>query len=181
MFLFCFNYLISGHRMTWKQYHRVEDIHGFMDYLAKTYPSIVSVNTIGKSYEGRDIKVNQLFKYISNNFKLLLSQSNVYKNLPLFTLLLAWRNINHTNSRYCSIIQYVLYRIRPYPRRNEFAILKLAIDISNWEVAEHSKRLSKKNPNVSCPSYLCILSKYHHFNVWVSNLSIRKFPEPNNL
>ncbi|XP_075980070.1 carboxypeptidase B-like [Anticarsia gemmatalis] len=46
-----------GHRMTWKQYHRVEDIHGFMDYLAKTYPSLVSVNTIGKSVEGRDLKV----------------------------------------------------------------------------------------------------------------------------
>ncbi|CAH2093050.1 unnamed protein product [Euphydryas editha] len=46
-----------GHRMTWKQYHRLEDIHGFMDYLAKTYPKIVSVNTIGKSYEGRDLKV----------------------------------------------------------------------------------------------------------------------------
>ncbi|XP_047535633.1 carboxypeptidase B-like [Vanessa atalanta] len=46
-----------GHRMTWKQYHRLEDIHGFMDYLAKTYPKIISVNTIGTSYEGRDLKV----------------------------------------------------------------------------------------------------------------------------
>ncbi|KAJ0174563.1 hypothetical protein K1T71_009671 [Dendrolimus kikuchii] len=46
-----------GHRMTWKQYHRLEDIHGFMDYLAKTYPTIVSVNTIGKSFEGRNLKV----------------------------------------------------------------------------------------------------------------------------
>ncbi|XP_050682282.1 carboxypeptidase B-like [Leptidea sinapis] len=46
-----------GHRMTWKQYHRLEDIHGFLDYLAKTYPAIVSVKTIGKSYEGRDIKI----------------------------------------------------------------------------------------------------------------------------
>ncbi|CAH0400952.1 unnamed protein product [Chilo suppressalis] len=46
-----------GHRMNWKQYHRLEDIYGFMDYLAKTYPAIVSVNTIGKSYEGRDLKV----------------------------------------------------------------------------------------------------------------------------
>ncbi|XP_038222553.1 zinc carboxypeptidase A 1-like isoform X2 [Zerene cesonia] len=46
-----------GHRMTWKQYHRIEDIHGFLDYLAKTYPAIVSVKSIGKSYEGRDLKV----------------------------------------------------------------------------------------------------------------------------
>lgn len=46
-----------GHRMGWKQYHRVEDIHGFMDFLAKTYPSLVSVKNIGKSFEGRNIKV----------------------------------------------------------------------------------------------------------------------------
>ena len=44
--------------MTWKQYHRLEDIHGFMDYLAKTYPKIISVNSIGKSHEGRDLKVS---------------------------------------------------------------------------------------------------------------------------
>ncbi|XP_026736336.1 carboxypeptidase B-like [Trichoplusia ni] len=43
--------------MTWKQYHRLDDIHGFLDYLAKTYPSIISVNSIGKSYEGRDLKM----------------------------------------------------------------------------------------------------------------------------
>ena len=43
--------------MTWKQYHRLEDIYGFLDYLATTYPSIISVKTIGQSYEGRDLKV----------------------------------------------------------------------------------------------------------------------------
>ncbi|XP_047526068.1 carboxypeptidase B-like [Pieris napi] len=46
-----------GHRMTWKQYHRLEDIHGFLDYLAKTYSAIISVRSIGKSFEGRDLKV----------------------------------------------------------------------------------------------------------------------------
>ncbi|XP_047992018.1 carboxypeptidase A1-like [Leguminivora glycinivorella] len=46
-----------GHRMTWKQYHRLEDIHGFMEYLAKTYPTLISTKSIGKSHEGRDLKV----------------------------------------------------------------------------------------------------------------------------
>ncbi|XP_063829617.1 carboxypeptidase B-like [Ostrinia nubilalis] len=46
-----------GHRMNWKQYHRLEDIHGFLDYLAKTYPALVSVKTIGKSHEGRELKL----------------------------------------------------------------------------------------------------------------------------
>ncbi|CAB3234180.1 unnamed protein product [Arctia plantaginis] len=56
-----------GHRMTWKQYHRVEDIHGFMNYLAETYPSIISVNTIGKSHEGRDLKVLRISDGKSTN------------------------------------------------------------------------------------------------------------------
>ncbi|XP_063365425.1 carboxypeptidase B-like isoform X1 [Cydia amplana] len=46
-----------GHRMTWKQYHRLEDIHGFMEYLAKTYPTLISTKSIGKSHEGRDLKM----------------------------------------------------------------------------------------------------------------------------
>ncbi|KAI8439586.1 hypothetical protein MSG28_013313 [Choristoneura fumiferana] len=56
-----------GHRMTWKQYHRLEDIHGFMDYLAKTYPSIISVKTIGKSYENRDLKILRISDGKSTN------------------------------------------------------------------------------------------------------------------
>ncbi|XP_026756204.3 carboxypeptidase B-like [Galleria mellonella] len=46
-----------GHRMNWKQYHRLEDIDGFLEYLSKTYPAIISVNSIGKSHEGRELKV----------------------------------------------------------------------------------------------------------------------------
>ncbi|NP_001036933.1 carboxypeptidase B-like isoform X2 [Bombyx mandarina] len=56
-----------GHRMTWKQYHRLEDIYGFMDYLAKTYPSIISVKSIGKSFEGRDLKILRISNGKSDN------------------------------------------------------------------------------------------------------------------
>ncbi|KAJ9594113.1 hypothetical protein L9F63_014429 [Diploptera punctata] len=47
----------KGHRMTWHSYHRLADIHGFLDYLAQTYPQLVSVETIGNSIEGRPLKV----------------------------------------------------------------------------------------------------------------------------
>jgi len=43
--------------MTWQSYHRVNDIHGYLDYLAQTYPDICSVTTIGKSVEGRPLKM----------------------------------------------------------------------------------------------------------------------------
>lgn len=47
----------SGHRMTWEYYHKVDDIHGYLDYLAQTYPNIVTVQTIGNSVEGKPLKV----------------------------------------------------------------------------------------------------------------------------
>lgn len=49
--------LVSGHRMTWQYYHRLADIHGYLDYLTQTYPNIVSVQTIGNSVQGKPLKV----------------------------------------------------------------------------------------------------------------------------
>lgn len=43
--------------MEWTSYHRLQDIHGFLDYLADTYPDLCSVTTIGHSIEGRPLKV----------------------------------------------------------------------------------------------------------------------------
>lgn len=43
--------------MTWHAYHKFEDISGYLDYLAETYPQLCSVYTIGKSNQGRDLKV----------------------------------------------------------------------------------------------------------------------------
>ncbi|CAB3387113.1 Hypothetical predicted protein, partial [Cloeon dipterum] len=47
----------KGHRMTFQNYHRVSDIHGYLDYLAQTFPDLVSVQTIGSSIEGRPLKM----------------------------------------------------------------------------------------------------------------------------
>jgi len=47
----------SGHRMTWTSYHRTQDIYGFMEYLARTYPQLCRLLTIGASVENRPLKV----------------------------------------------------------------------------------------------------------------------------
>ncbi|XP_046405867.1 carboxypeptidase B-like [Ischnura elegans] len=47
----------KGHRMTWHSYHRISDLHGYLDFLAQTYPQLCSVITIGNSVEGRPLKV----------------------------------------------------------------------------------------------------------------------------
>lgn len=46
--------------MTWAAYHRTADIHGYVDYLAKTYPELCSVQSIGNSKEGRPLKLLRL-------------------------------------------------------------------------------------------------------------------------
>lgn len=45
--------------MEWTSYHRLEDIHGYLDYLAETFPDVCSVVTIGHSVEGRPLKVRK--------------------------------------------------------------------------------------------------------------------------
>ncbi|XP_076679450.1 carboxypeptidase B isoform X2 [Andrena cerasifolii] len=47
----------KGHRMEWSSYHRLEDIHVYLDYLAETFPEACSVVSIGNSVEGRPLKV----------------------------------------------------------------------------------------------------------------------------
>ena len=44
------------HSMTWTKYHEQDDIESYLDYLANTY-DFVEVEEIGKSYEGRPMRV----------------------------------------------------------------------------------------------------------------------------
>jgi len=49
--------LTADHPMTWTEYHPVEDMHAFLDYLESTYPDLVSTESIGSSGEGRDMRI----------------------------------------------------------------------------------------------------------------------------
>jgi len=44
------------HSMTWTEYHSLEDMYSYLDYLEETY-DFVSTEVIGQSYEGRDMRV----------------------------------------------------------------------------------------------------------------------------
>ena len=52
----------NGHRMTWDAYHPNEDINSYLEFLAVNQSSIVTLESIGKSYEGRDMKVLKICK-----------------------------------------------------------------------------------------------------------------------
>jgi len=43
--------------MDWTSYHRLDDIYGYLSYLADTYPCLVQLINIGTSYEGRPLYV----------------------------------------------------------------------------------------------------------------------------
>lgn len=50
-------------RMSWDRYHDYDQITRFCNDLAKAYPDLVKVESIGKSYEGRDIWVLHITDY----------------------------------------------------------------------------------------------------------------------
>ena len=52
----------SKHPMTWTEYHDQEDMEAYMDYLAETYPELVSIDDIGMSYEERPMRVLKICK-----------------------------------------------------------------------------------------------------------------------
>lgn len=53
--------------MTWQSYHRIADIHGYLDFLAATYPNICSVQVIGSSLQGQPLKVLKVSNGNSGN------------------------------------------------------------------------------------------------------------------
>ena len=52
----------ADHPMTWTEYHSQDDMEAYMDYLAETYPDLVSIVDIGTSYEGRPMRVLRICK-----------------------------------------------------------------------------------------------------------------------
>ena len=47
--------------MDWTDYHTLEDMHSYLDYLESTY-DFVSTVSIGKSYDGSDMRIAKVCK-----------------------------------------------------------------------------------------------------------------------
>ncbi|XP_057376006.1 carboxypeptidase B-like [Daphnia carinata] len=45
----------AAHNMDWTSYHRLDDIYGYLNYLAVTYPNLVELINVGTSYENRSL------------------------------------------------------------------------------------------------------------------------------
>ncbi len=44
------------------RYHNLSSIYSYLDHLAESYPRDVEVKTLGKTFEGRDIKMVKICK-----------------------------------------------------------------------------------------------------------------------
>merc|ERR1711970_322120 len=51
----------ADHDMTWTDYHSLEDMYSFLDYLETTY-DFVTTQSVGKSYEGREMRLAKICK-----------------------------------------------------------------------------------------------------------------------
>ena len=49
--------------MSWDEWHTMEDMYTYLDYLAATYPW-VTVESLGQSFEGQDMRVAKVFTHI---------------------------------------------------------------------------------------------------------------------
>ena len=52
----------EGHSMDWTSYHPIEDMYSYLDYLESSF-DFVTTESIGKSYEARDMQVPAMSKY----------------------------------------------------------------------------------------------------------------------
>eukprot|EP00091_Calanus_sinicus_P004031 TRINITY_DN14227_c0_g1_i2.p1 TRINITY_DN14227_c0_g1~~TRINITY_DN14227_c0_g1_i2.p1 ORF type:complete len:414 (+),score=103.00 TRINITY_DN14227_c0_g1_i2:90-1331(+) len=51
----------SGHSMDWTDYHPIEDIHSYLDYLETTF-DFVTTESIGQSHDGSDMRIAKVCK-----------------------------------------------------------------------------------------------------------------------
>ena len=59
--------------MTWDKYHSKECMEEYLDFLQNQYPHIVSIESIGKSYEGREMRVAKVvFRHFDAKNKIYL-------------------------------------------------------------------------------------------------------------
>jgi len=69
----------NGHNMTWERYHKLEDIDSYLTYLSEAFPKFVQVEEIGRSSEGRPLKVVKLHQETGRaNKKAILLDAGIH-------------------------------------------------------------------------------------------------------
>ena len=70
--------------MTWNEYHSLDDMNSFFEYLERNFSSFVSTEIIGQSYEGRDMKVVKVCKGGCGNKKAVWIDGGIHARYDIF-------------------------------------------------------------------------------------------------
>lgn len=90
--------------MTWQYYHRLEDINSYLDYLAQTYPDIVSVQTIGNSVMGQPLKMIKISSGDPNAKALWIDGGNSCWSF-VFTCVITSLSVVFAKASYSTVIK----------------------------------------------------------------------------
>lgn len=69
----------KSYRLTWNYYHNLQDIYDYLYYLEETFPKLCSVYNIGRSFEGRPIKLLKISNKNPNN-KAIFVEGGIHAN-----------------------------------------------------------------------------------------------------
>jgi len=79
----------TKHAMTWDEYHSLDDIYTYFDYLETTF-DFVSTEVIGQSYEGRDLRVVKVCKGGCGNKKAVWIDGGIHAREWVSPAALTW-------------------------------------------------------------------------------------------
>merc|ERR1712227_1051094 len=79
----------TKHSMTWDEYHPLDDIYSYFDYLEATF-DFVSTEVIGQSYEGRDLRVVKVCKGGCGNKKAVWIDGGIHAREWVSPAALTW-------------------------------------------------------------------------------------------
>uniref|UniRef100_A0A146LVZ4 Carboxypeptidase B n=1 Tax=Lygus hesperus TaxID=30085 RepID=A0A146LVZ4_LYGHE len=128
------NIFRSGHSMDWTSYHRLSDIHNYMDYLAKTYPNVASVASAGKTIEGRDLKYLKISSG-NRNAKKFWVDGGIHAREWAATASAAYvmKELVENRSKYASVLNKIDFYVMP------------VMNPDGYEYSHTNERMWRKN------------------------------------
>jgi len=69
---------LNGRNISFTKYHRHDEINAYLDQLAEDYSNLVSLETIGKSYEGRDLKLIKISTNPKSNKPVIFIDAGIH-------------------------------------------------------------------------------------------------------
>lgn len=103
-----------GHSMTWDKYHPLEDMYSYLDYLEQTY-DFVSTESIGKTFEGRDMRLAKICKGGCGNKKAVWIDGGIHAREWISSATVTWmlKELVENNDNHADLLDNLDWYILP--------------------------------------------------------------------